>query len=236
MPAIIIVLILAVALFILKHRNFQNSDMNMNRSKNSNEDNLKKYFGEDYAKITGISSSADDFGNASPFYENPVQTFTPQKKSADIPSEISDILNRPQKTVSNTPLYGESPINDVINNKLSGAGFLGIRITVQNRKEMPVNAVKPLCDLASVMLAKGIGGCAKSNIKEVIFSVIPDENSMVITCIYPERAIAETDERIKTQTEALGGSLISETVDGLTTDKAVIPNSNALFNTKNTYF
>lgn len=194
------------------------------RKSDVGSDNLRKYFGDDYGKIVGGNTPQD---NIPTDYSRVVSQF-PAENKRPAPSAIDEILNRQAPQVNNVNLYGESPINAVINQKMGGASFLGIRINVVNGGNMPEKANADFCSLVSLMLAKGIGACAKSDKKTIIFSVTSEEGSSVINCTYPERAIPETDEKIRNSASAIGGELISETVDGMTTDKAIVPSERAM--------
>ncbi len=187
-------------------------------------DNLRKYFGDDYGKIVGGNIPQD---NATEEYSRVISQ-SPSENKRPASSAIDDILNRPSPKVNNVNLYGESPINAVINQKMGGASFLGIRINVVNGADMPKKANDRFCSLVSLMLAKGIGACAKSEVKTITFSVTSEEGSSVITCTYPERAIPETDEKIRSAATAMGGAFTSETIEAMTTDRAVIAEEKAL--------
>ncbi|MBQ7834174.1 MAG: hypothetical protein IJ385_00160 [Ruminiclostridium sp.] len=209
MELLCVLLALAVIalVYIMSRKHFnQKNDLN-----NSSTDNLKKYFGDDISKITGNSSSFSQFT-------------TPVKKNSTISDIItpSDIVNRPLPP-SNNALYGNNPINSVINKKMAGANLLGITINVERAAEMPKNPSEQLCGLISIMLAKGMGAAAKGNSKIITFLAVSEEESVVISCSYPEKAIPETDEKIRKLVEEAGGEFTTETSGGITTDKAKIP-------------
>ncbi len=192
---------------------------------NNESENLKKYFGNDYARILGGKA---DTHNDVPGFKSAVPDIPVIPKnnfsSEKVPS-IDDILSRKSSQVSNTTLYGGGVINSVINQKMGGASFLGIRINVENAAKIPETASEEFCNLLSVMLAKGIGACAKNDNKTITVSVTREENNRVIVCTYPERSIPETDEKMRNMAESMNGTFNSETTDGMTTDEAVIPST-----------
>lgn len=208
MEFLIILLVLAffALMFIISKKRF----VQKNDPKDSSADNLRKYFGDDVSKITGSSTSAPI---ASPFRSNRTiyNMITPENTT-----------DRPVQP-SNNVLYGNNPINAVINKKMAGADFLGITINVEREAEMPRNPDEQLCSLVSLMLAKGMGAAAKGAVKIINFSAVSENGNVVISCSYPEKAIPETDVKIRQLAEEMGGSLSSETADGITTDTAVIP-------------
>lgn len=204
---ILLTLAVAALVYIISRKHFsRKNDLN-----NSSTDNLKKYFGGDFSKITGSSNSLSQFT-------------TPVKKNSTISDIItpSDIVNRPPPP-SNNALYGNNPINAVINKKMAGANLLGITINVERAAEMPKNPDEQLCSLISLMLAKGMGAAAKGNIKIINFSVVSENDNIVISCSYPKKEIPETDEKIKRLTEEACGEFTSVTENGITEDKATIP-------------
>ncbi len=215
MPTLIVLVVIAVLALFYFYMKSKNKEKNT-----SSDDNLRRIFGEDYKRISGNTDTTPYIPAVQKDFSEPkAAAFTNQEKV----SPIDDILKRKAPQISNTAIYGDSPVNAVINQKMSGASFLGIRINVINGGAIPKNAGKQFCNLVSVMLAKGIGACAKSESKVISFSVEEYEKEAVITCTYPSRAIPETDEKIKAMTVALKGSLSSEETDGATTDKSVIP-------------
>lgn len=160
-------------------------------------DNLQKHFGDDYGRILGSAQPAGALPPAS------------------------------EPTAFTSPaVLGRGPVSTVIKQKMSGAAFLGIGINVIDPQNIPVMANVGFCNLVSLMAAKGLGACAKSNSKSFSIEVKTEGENTFIRCIYPAVAIPASDENIRASAEALGGTVTSETGNSVTSDVALIPTNN----------
>ena len=165
-------------------------------STRDNNDNLKKHFGDDYGKILGGTKDPD----ALPHTEVPMLT---------APVHLSG-----------------GPVSTVIKQKMSGAAFLGISINVINPQNMPKTANVDFCNLVSLMTAKGLGSCAKSNTKSFSIEVKSEGENTFVRCICPAVSIPASEENIKNAVEKLNGTFTTETENSVQTDMALIPTNN----------
>ncbi len=159
-------------------------------------DNLRKHFGDDYGKILGGGQ--------------PTNALSPA--AADIPTAPVNLSG--------------GPVSTVIKQKMGGAAFLGININVIEPQNMPKMANVNFCNLVSLMTAKGLGACAKSNSKSFSIEVKSEGDETFIRCIYPAVSIPASDENIKNAVQKLSGTITSETANSVTTDMALIPTNN----------
>lgn len=167
-------------------------------NKPSNDtDNLRKHFGEDYSRILGGGQPQ----NVLPSPQDPPMLTAPVNLNV-------------------------GPVSTVIKQKMSGAAFLGININVIEPQNMPKTANVDFCNLVSLMTAKGLGACAKTNSKSFSIEVKSESESTFVRCIYPAQSIPASEENIKNAVEKLGGTISSETENSVTTDMALIPTNN----------